>query len=227
MKKAHIIFLSTAISLKIGTGCEIMPHGGARKGAGRKPKSLSDKLADGNPGRRPLTKLEFTGTGGVPIEPPHYFPKLEKSHRGLSSPMEIFDRVVKVLEPTDCLKLISPDLIADYAMARYYLICAQYELSYMATVGQKTGRKNESDEFYITSFTEAMLKMQKNVLATWTPIWDVIARNSEKLNVKNLEEDMIFSMAAKRQRKKPKGEPPYELYGHSEITSEQAESGEI
>ncbi len=35
-----------------------MPRGGARPGAGRKPKALVDKLADGNAGHRPHKVLE-------------------------------------------------------------------------------------------------------------------------------------------------------------------------
>ena len=34
-------------------------HGGSRPGAGRKKKALSEKLIDGNPGKAPLTKLQF------------------------------------------------------------------------------------------------------------------------------------------------------------------------
>ena len=35
-------------------------HGGARPGTGRKRKVLSEKIIDGNPGKAPLTKLEFS-----------------------------------------------------------------------------------------------------------------------------------------------------------------------
>ena len=34
-------------------------HGGARPGAGRKKKALSEKIIDGNPCKAPLTKLQF------------------------------------------------------------------------------------------------------------------------------------------------------------------------
>lgn len=35
-------------------------QGGARIGAGRKKKALADNIADGNPGKRKLTVLDFT-----------------------------------------------------------------------------------------------------------------------------------------------------------------------
>ena len=35
-------------------------HGGARIGAGQKKKALSDKIVEGNPGKRRLTVMEFS-----------------------------------------------------------------------------------------------------------------------------------------------------------------------
>jgi hypothetical protein len=154
-----------------------MPSGGARKGAGRKPKPLAEKLAAGNPGHRPLKKVEFTGTGGVdPHEPPAYLRVMEKREQenrpGIPTPTELYTDTVKYLEPSGCLNLVPAALIADYAMAKYYLLHAQYELGKTATVVKiKKGLKKEPAETYeITDFAKAMLKMQKNVLATWEPI---------------------------------------------------------
>ena len=48
-------------------------HGGARIGAGQKKKALSDKLVEGNPGKRKLTVMEFTDTAdlqGETMPPP-------------------------------------------------------------------------------------------------------------------------------------------------------------
>jgi len=197
-----------------------MPHGGARKGAGRKPKALSDKLANNNPGRRPLTKLAFDN--GTVMEPPKYLQLLIKKNRSVSSPLEIFDETVKELEPTDCLKYMTSKLIADYAMARYYLYCAQYELSLMHTVtkNEKTGM------FHVSGFADAVIKMQKNVLDCWHPIWEIVERNSEK-KMLNPEEDMIIGLNANRKRKKPKGERPDEIYELQEDSGESTESGGV
>jgi len=198
-----------------------MPSGGARKGAGRKPKPLAEKLAAGNPGNRPLKKMEFTGKGGSRRpEPPEYLNLLEKKNKGMPSPVEIFERTVKYLEPSECLNLISAELIADYAMARYYLNCAQFELSQTATVA-----KNDKNQYAITGFTEAMLKMQKNVLQTWTPIWDIVSKNSERL-VTNPEQDLIAMIVGGRARKKkPTGHSPdSDLFGGAGVNDGTAET---
>ena len=60
-------------------------HGGARIGAGQKKKALSDKLAEGNPGKRKLTVVEFTDTAdlrGEQMPPPRaYLAARQKSGR--------------------------------------------------------------------------------------------------------------------------------------------------
>lgn len=196
-----------------------MPRGGARKGAGRKPKPLAEKLAAGNPGHRPLKKLEFAGKGGIdPRQPPDYLQVMEKRdiRPGIPTPTDLYTDTVKYLEPSDCLYLIPVSLIADYAMAKYHLLHAQYELGKTTNVtvvvkGKKPdGKPNEVYE--LTDFAEAMLKMQKNVLATWEPIWEIVSRNCERL-VTNPEQDLMAIIIGGRQRKtKPKGVPPDGYY---------------
>ena len=178
-----------------------MPRGGARKGAGRKPKPLAEKLAAGNPGNRPLKKVRFDGNGNDsnPSTPPDYLGLLEKRVPGAPTPIEIYHETIRYLEPSDCLNLIPAALISDYVMAKYYLICAQFDLSKTATVIQIS-----KTEFEITSFTEAMLKLQKNVLACWEPIWEIVSKNSERLVV-NPEQDLIMLLVGGRQRKSSKG----------------------
>jgi hypothetical protein len=137
---------------------------------------------------------------------------MEKSdHKGHApSPVDIFADIVHFLEPSKCLHLISPQLLADYALAKYYLICAQYQLSQMAIVGYvSTGKKDEKgkeiSELRVTSFTEAMLKLQKNVLSTWEPIWSIVSQNSERL-ITNPEEEVLLMVMGGRVRRKPKKE---------------------
>lgn len=175
-----------------------MPRGGKREGAGRKPKPLAEKLAAGNPGNRPLKKVHFDGNGND-SNPPDYLGLLEKRVPGAPSPVELYHETVDYLKPSECLNLIPTALIADYIMAKYYLICAQFDLSKTATVIQRS-----KGEFEITPFTEAMLKLQKNVLACWQPIWDIVSKSAERLVV-NPEQDLLLMLTGSRQRKAAKG----------------------
>ena len=45
-------------------------RGGARPGAGRKKKALSEKIAAGNPGHRPLKMLDPVAIDTVDMPPP-------------------------------------------------------------------------------------------------------------------------------------------------------------
>ena len=55
-------------------------RGGARIGSGQKKKPLHDKILDGNPGKRPLTIMEFKNTAD-----------LEGEVELLTSPLELAD----------------------------------------------------------------------------------------------------------------------------------------
>jgi len=177
-----------------------MPKGGARKGAGRKPKPLSEKLAAGNPGKRLLKKVEFAETSYDSAVPPAYLPLLEKKKGDtVTTPMEIYRETIAYLEPSGCLHLIPAALIRDHVMANYHMVQAHYELSQSSNVG-----KNQKDEVVITSFAEIMLKMQKNVLATWEPIWDIVSRNSERI-LDDPEIEMFAMLVGGRVRKTRKG----------------------
>ena len=51
-------------------------HGGARIGAGQKKKALSERIVEGNPGKRKLTVMEFTDTvdlQGETMPPPRAY----------------------------------------------------------------------------------------------------------------------------------------------------------
>lgn len=191
-----------------------MPRGGARKGAGRKPKPLAEKLAAGNPGHRPLTKVEFGGAESIRPKMPEYLKFMQKpALNHIITLEEIFEKTLDHLEPSGCLNLIPVENICEYVLAKYYLIDAQYALSKTAIVAL-----NDKKEAVITGFTEAMLKLQKNVALTWGGIWDVVSRNSEKL-LTNPEEDLMTAIMGGRIRKKrPKGEPEHGANEHTENT---------
>lgn len=179
-----------------------MPRGGARKGAGRKPKPLAEKLAAGNPGHRPLKKVEFGDAENARPKMPDYLRYMEKpALKHIVTLEELFEKTLDHLEPSGCLNLIPVENICEYVLAKYYLIDAQYALSKTAIVAL-----NDKKEAVVTGFTEAMLKLQKNVALTWGGIWDVVSRNSEKL-LTNPEEDLMTAIMGGRIRKKrPKGE---------------------
>jgi hypothetical protein len=125
------------------------------------------------------------------------------------APVEVYNEIVEYLEPTNCLHLIPRTLIADHAMAKYHLIQAQFELSQFTNVSQPMTDKNgrsEGEPNYInelpvmTDFVKAMKELQKMVLETWSPIWEIVSRNSERLVTKEGDAKWQFIFAVRGDR---------------------------
>lgn len=178
-----------------------MPRGGARKGAGRKPKPLAEKIAAGNPGHRPLTKVEFFDDTYDPSEPPSYLDDMIRvKDRPTQKPSEIYREAVRYMEPSGCLYLIPRELITEYALAKYNLLQTQYESRFYPIVG-----KTDNGSVEISKYQELAMKQEKIVLAIWSTIWDIISRNSER-TIENPEQDLMKVMFGGRTRRKPKQE---------------------
>lgn len=195
-------------------------HGGARKGAGRPPKPLSQKIEDGNPGNRQLRKVDF-GDPNRPIIAPSYLALLNKGIPGLPSPEDIFYQTAEYLEPSGCLHLVPLQLLSDYAVSVHYLVLAQYELTGTAAVA-----KNEKKQLTVTAFADVLLKMQKNCAQAWQQIWDIVQRNSER-PLSSPEAELIAKILSGRVRKKTKEEKPHATASYAAPNGGEAESGGV
>ena len=95
-------------------------RGGARIGAGAKKKALVDKIAEGNPGGRTLTVMEFENAAdlkGVEMpEPNKMLEAVQKDGKTLVAG-EIYRDTWKWLDERGCAALISPQLLERYAMS--------------------------------------------------------------------------------------------------------------
>lgn len=178
-----------------------MPRGGARKGAGRKPKPLHAQLESGN-GGRPLTAVTFEGEGAEsqnPKSPPSYLNLMERASRGtLPTPIDLYHEIVDYLKPSECLNLIPSQLLSDYVMAKYYLLCAQQELSLVPNVIMMS--QGDRNSYKTTEQVRVMFDLQKNVLATWSPIWEIVSKNARKMII-NPNDELIAMFVTARKRK--------------------------
>ena len=95
-------------------------RGGARIGAGAKKKPLADKIAEGNPGGRTLTVMEFTGAadlqGQTMPEPNKLLEAVQKDGKTLVAG-EIYKNTWTWLNERGCAALVSPQLLERYAMS--------------------------------------------------------------------------------------------------------------
>lgn len=96
-------------------------QGGARIGAGRKKKALADNLADGNPGKRKLTVLDFTDSAadleGQTMPPPKAFLAAKQKNGKDLLAMEVYEETWKWLAERNCAQLIPAQILEQYAMA--------------------------------------------------------------------------------------------------------------
>lgn len=95
-------------------------RGGARVGAGAKKKPLADKIAEGNPGGRKLTVMEFSDTadlqGEEMPEPNKMLEAMQKDGKALVAG-EVFKATWQWINNRGCAALVSPQLLERYAMS--------------------------------------------------------------------------------------------------------------
>ena len=108
--QSEVIFLA-----KDGTN-----RGGARIGAGAKKKPLADKIAEGNPGGRKLTVMEFQDAAdlkGLEMpEPNKMLEAIQKDGKTLVA-SEIYKSAWTWLNERGCAVLVAPQLLERYAMS--------------------------------------------------------------------------------------------------------------
>jgi len=182
-----------------------MPRGGARPGAGRKPKPLSQRLAEGNRGHRPLKQVQLKGAekNGKRPKPPLFLEiSTQNKANKYGSAVDFFEEIVDWLEPTGCMHLIPPTLIAQYALAKYFLIDVGELVGKMGVINYKSkGRASPmgkgGDELEVTAAAKGFSEYLKNVTESWNQIYAIVRDNSTAI-IKNPEMDFVMRTMAAR-----------------------------
>ena len=95
-------------------------RGGARIGAGAKKKALADKIAEGNPGKRNITVIQFDNAadleGREMPKPSEMLSAVQKDGKPLIA-AEIYEKTWAWLHERGCASLISPQVLERYAMS--------------------------------------------------------------------------------------------------------------
>ena len=96
-------------------------RGGSRPGAGRKPKALTEKLANGNPGGRKLTTVDFGSDAadlqGAEMPPVKDYLKAKQKDGSVTCAEDIFKETWEWLHERKCDQLIPTQQIEQYAMS--------------------------------------------------------------------------------------------------------------
>ena len=99
-----------------------MGQRGPKPGSGGRPKkALADKIADGNPGKRPLTVIDFQDSAadleGQDMPKPSAFLSAKQKDGTELQTVEIYRNTWEWLSVRGCAAIISPQLIERFAMA--------------------------------------------------------------------------------------------------------------
>ena len=155
-----------------------MARGGSRTGAGRPKKPLSEKILEGNPGKRTLKIIDFPkgdALSDIPI-PPDYLAEAAKGDGKWPSAEKIFTNVSAWLERTGCLSLISPEHISDYSLLKARWL----ECEAMNAKHGLLARHPITQQPIASPYVRMGIDYLKASDAAWSRIWTVVSQNSLK-----------------------------------------------
>lgn len=151
-------------------------RGGARAGSGRKPKSLAEKLDNGNPGGRTLTVMELTDStdlsGAEMPEPKSYMQDRQKNGEEFDA-AEIFEETWKWLKERGCEKLVSAQLIRNYAMSVSRWIQCEHAISEFGFLAKHPTTGAAIASPYV-SMSQNYMKQVNNL---WYQIFQIVKEN--------------------------------------------------
>ncbi len=151
-------------------------RGGARPGAGRKPKAISEKLSSGNPGGRPLTVVDFGNQSaaitGVEMPPVKDYLKAKQKDGSVTCAEEIYKETWQWLHERQCDQLVTVQQIEQYAMSvARWIQCEEAVSEYGFLAKKPSGTVISSP--YVTMGREYM----KQANAAWYQIFQVVKEN--------------------------------------------------
>lgn len=153
-------------------------RGGARPGAGRKPKALKEKLDAGNPGGRKLTVLDIPETLGADMEgvdmppPGEYLSAVQRDGEKLCA-AEIYNQTAAWLKKLGCEKMVNPQLIEQYAMSVARWIQCEEAISRYGFLGKHPTSNAPIQSPYV-AMSQNYMKQTNNA---WYQIFQVVKEN--------------------------------------------------
>ena len=155
-----------------------MGQRGPKPGTGGRPKKpIADKIADGNPGKRPLTVIDFKDSAadleGQPMPKPSEFLSAKQKDGSTLCAAEIYENVWKWLSDRGCAAIISPQLIERFAMASARWIQCEEAVTEYGFLAKHPTTGNAIQSPYVAMSQNFM--SQTNRL--WMEIFQIVKEN--------------------------------------------------
>jgi len=147
-------------------------RGGARAGAGRKPKALTDKINEGISAT--IMELPETPTmEGVDVPPvKDYLKTKQKNGKDLCA-AEVFEETWKWLKERGCDRLVSTQLVEQYAMSVSRWIQCEECISEFGFLAKHPTTGNAIASPYVSMSQQYM----KQVNQVWYQIYQIVKEN--------------------------------------------------
>ena len=152
-------------------------RGGARPGSGQRKKPLHDKILEGNPGKRPLTVMEFKNTAdleGASMPPPREYLKSVQKNGKPSLAVEIYENIWNWLYERHCAHLIPAQILEQYAQSCARWIQCEESITEFGFLAKHPTTGNAIPSPYV-AMSQSFAK-QANKL--WFQIFQVVKENS-------------------------------------------------
>ena len=163
---------------------------GPKPGTGGRPKkALTDKILEGNPGKRPIMVLSET----IKQNDTDFTPSSYLNEKGV----EIYNKTVKWLDGTGCLGFINPEIISEYALCKMrWLECEEKNEVSLLAKHPTTGQPMKSP------YVDMGLAYLRQADTTWSKIWDIVKENSqEDFRKGNPNEDAMTALFRNKAKK--------------------------
>ena len=152
-------------------------QGGARIGAGRKKKALADNIADGNPGKRKLTVLDFTDNAadleGQQMPPPKAFLAARQKNGKDLLAVQVYEETWRWLAERECARLVPAQILEHYAMAISRWIQCEECITEYGFLAKHPTTGNAIPSPYV-SMSQSFSKQANNL---WYQIYQVVREN--------------------------------------------------
>ena len=172
-------------------------RGGTRAGAGRKSKALVDKIKDGNPGGRKLTVVELpvaANMSGADMPEPSEYLKAKQKNGGEFAAEDIYKETWMWLKERGCEKLVSKQLIEQYAVSVSRIQQCEQAISEYGFLAKHPTTGSACASPYVTMSQQYM----KQVTQIWYQIFQVVKENcSSEFNPQE-EDPMEMLLRARR-----------------------------
>lgn len=151
-------------------------RGGFRRGCGQKKKSLTDKIIEGNPGKRKLTVVEFKNTpnltGQAMPQPRSLLSATQKDGKVLIAE-EIYEMTWNWLAERGCVQYVIPQLIEQYAMSVARWIQCEEAVTEYGFLAKHPTTGNAIQSPYVAMSQNFMSQAHR----LWVEIYQVVKEN--------------------------------------------------